>query len=270
MATKEEGKWVVPNPQTPKTFGILNIVFGVLLLLWGLGTLFITIYSTSFSKSVFAGVDALRQTQKKEREAKVKELEKEEAAAKTTEEKEELKSRRERLEKVPDIDTNTIQELNIMSDRRVVIYSYIATVAGIVLNVLMIVSGVGLMLLHEWARKLTLGIAWIKLLRLVTMLVMTFGLILPISTQRQQKFFESMNAQMAAQSGGGRQAIPMTPILQMSAVLSAVGTVFFALFAAVYPVLQLWFLTRDRTVAAFLANSTPRSPAPGTEPWMTS
>ncbi len=270
MATKEEGKWVVPNPQTPKTFGILNIVFGVLLFLWGLGSLVITVYSSSFTQSIFANVDVQMQNQKAEREAKIKEIEKEEAAAKTAEEKAELKSRRDQLEKVPNFDMKAMQDLNIMSDRRVVIYTYIETVVGMVLNTLMIISGIGLLLLSEWARKLALGVAWIKLLRLVIMLVVTFALIVPITTQRQQKFFESMNSQMAAQSGGGRGGIPVTPLLQMGAIVSAVLTVFFALFAAVYPVLELWFLTRDRTLAAFLAKSKPPSPAPGTEPWPTS
>jgi hypothetical protein len=271
MATKEEGKWVVPNPQTPKTFGILNIVFGVLLLLWGLGSLVITIYSNSFSKSMLANVDATIQTKKAEREAQIKEIVKEEAVAKTAEEKAELKSRRENLEKVPSFDMNAMQELNILSDRRVLMYTYIETAAGLVLNTLMIISGIGLLLLHEWARKLALGVCWIKLLRLVVMLVVTFVLIVPVTTQRQQKFFESMNAQVAAQSGGARTAaIPVTPMLQMGAILSAVLTVFFALFAAVYPVLELWFLTRDRTLAAFLAKSKPLSPTPGTEPWPTS
>ena len=37
MGDQVEGKWVVPNPQIPRTFGMMNLVFGILLLLIGAG-----------------------------------------------------------------------------------------------------------------------------------------------------------------------------------------------------------------------------------------
>ncbi len=192
-----------------------------------------------------------------------------EAAAKTQDEKDTIKARREALERVPDLNVTAMAEATNLSNRTLAIYGYAEGIAGMVLNVLMIVSGIGLLLLHEWGRRLALGVAWLKILRWVTIVVATMVLIVPITTQMQQKMFESMNAQIKAQ-GGGRAPMPMTGLAQASAVMGAASAVFSALVAVIYPVLELWFLTRPRTLAVFLARSKPPSPAPGPDTWTTS
>ena len=37
MVKGQEGKWVVPNPQIPRSFGLMNILFGSLMLLVAIG-----------------------------------------------------------------------------------------------------------------------------------------------------------------------------------------------------------------------------------------
>ena len=90
---------------------------------------------------------------------------------------------------------------------------------AIVLNVLMAIAGVGLLGLAEWGRRLAIGVAWLKIVRWVAMIMVTFVLILPITAQKTQKMFDSIQAQAKAQAqakSGGRGAATM-PMMNIAA-----------------------------------------------------
>ena len=54
MVKEQQGKWVVPNPQIPRSFGIMNIVFGALMLFTAAGYGAWYLYAPTFSRNMQA------------------------------------------------------------------------------------------------------------------------------------------------------------------------------------------------------------------------
>jgi hypothetical protein len=98
-------------------------------------------------------------------------------------------------------------------------YYFAAIYTGLLLNLLMIISGAGLLVLAEWARRLALGVAWLEILYWVAHVVVTMVLVLPILEREQHE---------------------------------GLRVVYIAVAAAVYLSLLVWFLTRPRARAACL------------------
>jgi hypothetical protein len=152
---------------------------------------------------------------------------------------------------------NDVWQYNQFSDRRVAVYSISELSTAIILNILMIISGVGLLAMAEWARRLAVAVSWLKILRWLAMTVVMFVLILPISMDLAQKTFDKMDQQMRAQSGGRGAAFPFASLAPMTAVFGGVTAVFSAIISSVYPALSIWFLTRPAARAACLRASPP-------------
>ena len=140
-----EGKWVVPNPQIPRSFGLMNIVFGVLLLLTALGFGTWYLLTPTLMRQAQTQVKAEQDREKAERETKIAELKTQEAEAKTAEEKNSLAEERKDLEtekkKKVTVPTMDFSSMNPMADKRLAVYYAIEVSAAVILNVLMIVSG---------------------------------------------------------------------------------------------------------------------------------
>jgi len=246
--------WVVPNPQIPRTFGLLNIIFGVIMLLVGVFYAAWLVLAPSFTKAMQEQMVQQQAALKAQRQTQIADLKRQEADAKTEAEKQALQSTRASIEATPEPDVTAFQDLtgwNILSDRRLAIY-YVSEIGlGILLNLLMIIAGGGLMALAEWGRRLALGVAWLKILRWVAMAIVTLTLVLPITMERTHKAFAKMDAQVRA--GGAATPMKMTDLARISAITGAITAVVGAVLACVYPALTLWFLTRPRARAACLA-----------------
>jgi hypothetical protein len=261
MGSQVEGTWVVPNPQVPRTFGILNIIFGILLLLFGAYQVVMLFVGPKIQSAMIAGMKEQQASKQAVREARIAALKKKEEAAKTKEEKDPITEEREELEKNPEPDVSAImgEAVNISSDKRIVKYTAVEATSGIILNVMMLISGIGLLRMAEWGRRLALGVAWLKILRWAAIVTYTLIVIVPISTAMTQKMLQQIEKQAKAKSGGGTP-FPMAILAQATAVATAVMSVVTALFASIYPVLSLWFLTRPPTRAAILARAKPSPP----------
>jgi hypothetical protein len=274
MGDQVEGKWVVPNPQIPRTFGMMNLVFGILLLLMGAGYLAIFIVMPKFQKQMVVSMKTEMEAGKKSREAKIADLKTKEAAAKAKqdaaktkedadkakEEKAEIVEERVALEThvEPDLSAMTdVMGWNVMGDLRLAIYYFSEVISGMVLNLLMVISGVALLGLAEWGRRLAIGVAWLKIARWVVMLIVTLVIIVPITTEKMDKVFQQVQAQASAKSGATSGPTPMIGFGQLMAIMSAVAVVFSGLVASIYPGISLWFLTRPPTRAACLQRSKP-------------
>ena len=222
MGEQRPGKWVVPNPQIPRTFGIMNLVFGILMFLVGAGYIAITIVAPSFQKQMVVKFEQQQAKSKAEREAKVAELKAKEEAAKTKEEKDTLKDEREAVESNVEPDLSAMNEMmgfNVFSDVRLAIYTFSELISGMILNVLMVISGVGLLGLAEWGRRLAITVAWLKIVRWVAMIVVTLVLIVPITAAKIQKMFDSIQqAQARAQANAGGRGGATMPMLNIAAV----------------------------------------------------
>ncbi len=262
MENQPKPQWVVPNPQVPRTFGLLNIIFGVIMLLVGAGYAVWFVMAPTFTKAMQVEMEKQQANITAQHEAKLADLKRREEAAKSEEEKVTLKSERETLAATPPPDMSSFQDLtgwNIMSDTRLAIYYFSEVGSGILLNILMIVAGGGLLALTNWGRRLALGVAWLKILRWAAMIVVTLVLVVPITTERMQKAFAKIDAQ--AQAKGGPAPFKMTDFARMSAMMGAVFATIGGIVASIYPALTLWFLTRPRAVAACLPlKSEPEEP----------
>ena len=247
MGDQVEGKWVVPNPQVPRTFGMMNLVFGILLLLMGVGYLALYVVMPVFQQKMVVQMKEQQETsknasgrpslpiwKKKEAAAKAKE-----AAAKTKEETEKAKEEttavveeRQTFENSPDPDLSAVTDMmgwNIMSDRRLAVYYFTEVVSGMILNIVMIISGIGLLSLADWGRRLAITTAWLKILPCwVAMTIVTMVLVVPITAERTDKMFRQIQVQANAKSGGPPAGTPMVGLGQMTAIMSAVAVVFSA------------------------------------------
>ena len=74
MVNQQQAKWVVPNPQIPRSFGLMNIIFGAIMLLVGAGYLAMYVISPTFTKQMQAGIKKQQADQKAEHETKLAEL----------------------------------------------------------------------------------------------------------------------------------------------------------------------------------------------------
>jgi hypothetical protein len=158
---------------------------------------------------------------------------------------------------------------NVFSDIRLAIYTFSELISGMILNVLMVISGVGLLRLAEWGRRLAISVAWLKIIRWVAMIVVTLVLILPITVQKVQKMTDSIQAQVQVQAKSGGRPPPPMPMMNLSmfaSIAGAVSMIFTALIASIYPALSIWFLTRPPARAACLIPSMPPSAPPGMQP----
>ena len=125
MVQKEEGKWVVPNPQVLRTFGFLNMIFGILLLLFGAYSIVMWFIGPMIQNAVATQMKEQQAAKKAERDAKIAELKKKEEAAKTKEEKESIADEREPLEGdvEPDLSGFMGKAMGMSTDKRMVVYT---------------------------------------------------------------------------------------------------------------------------------------------------
>jgi hypothetical protein len=137
-----------------------------------------------------------------------------------------------------------------LDDNRVIAFVVTDAVLGIVLNIVLILSGAGLVAMREWARKLALGVATAKIGRLVLLQGCNIIFILPIMARQMAAGMDEMMTQMPVGPGaapppqfGSQFAMLMLAMMSGSAVCTAV-------FGAIYPILLLWFLTRPDAKAA--------------------
>jgi hypothetical protein len=267
MEKQQEGRWVVPNPQIPHSFGLMNIVFGVLLILYGAGSVLLTYYGQALVKGFQVHIEAQLATKKAQREAQIADLKEKVKTAKTEAEKKDLESNIQALElrKEPNLAAAN-EAMNVTADPRIQFYVYTETLAAIVLNVMMVISGVGLLFLAEWARRLAIVVALLKIARWIAMFFATIFVIVPITTPKMKQVMDSVKVQTA---GSGTPAVASAIVVQasqMSAGIAAVTMVGEILIACVYPVCLIWFLTRPPARAACLAMTARRRIQPGREP----
>ena len=251
MASQPQSQWVVPNTGIPRTFGLLNVIFGVMLLLGGIGSVAWVLMAPTFGKAMQAQRRETLAKAKAEREARIADLKKQEAAAKTEAEKEQLRTERETAESVPEPpDMTDVTIWDTYADPRYRAYFCGEVSLGIVLNIAMIVAGAGLLATAEWGRRLAIGVAWGKIVRLVAMAVITLTVIVPMTVEHTQRVFDKMEAKMQAQPGAGVPRGFSKDVVRNQAILVAVGAVGFTVVGSIYPGLAIWFLTRSRARAA--------------------
>ena len=210
MVKEQAGRWVVPNPQIPRSFGLMNITFGILLLLTAVAYGLMYAYTPALNRFFSAPMKQIEEQQKADRAAKIAALKAREAAAKTEEEKTTLANERAALEArvVPDLSAfDELQDMNAYNEPRLAIFYILDVSTALILNVLMIVSGGGLMRLREWARRLAIWVAQLKILRWSAMVVGSMVVIMPMMMAKTQPAITALEAQIKAAGGGASSVL---------------------------------------------------------------
>lgn len=167
------------DPHTPRAFGILNIVFAMILLAGGFG---INIMALT---APFVATLAQRASERQEPTQKVGEdslkivVKIGPGAASIVDEDgdgaTEVDANAAEVKR-PKIDVQAIFKESIARDPAYLIHFGFDLVTGLVLNLLMFVAGIGLIYLKGWGRWLAISVAGLKLIRLLILAVsMTFA-----------------------------------------------------------------------------------------------
>jgi hypothetical protein len=242
--------YAVPNTSLPKTTGALNIFFASLILLFVALQIGMTLLAPMLIDLAQGSINEAQAKAEASRKQQIDALKAEEAEAKTDEEKGRIRGQIKAIEAQPKPAGPDMKALMGQMDSPVIrAYTWTDMVTALVLNVLMLASGIGLLRLKESARRLAIWVAGLKLARLAALLLIQMVFILPMTTKMQREMF----AQMGASGAPNAQAMEMTA--KMGAAASVAMTVIISVLAMIWPIVMIVLLTRPGSRAACLAAS---------------
>ena len=230
----------------PKTLGILNLIFGVIFMLAGAGTAIQYLVMPMFGEVMEAQQQQMTKAIELQQDSAVQKLLEEQKAAASEDEKAVIQTQIDQVQNQPTFTTPNMAGMMGMNDRRVIIWGVVNSLTGALLNLLMIISGVGLLLLRGWGRSLALWAAGLKIVRLIAGQSYYCFVCVPVRAESMMGFMDQVGAQ-----AGPSQAQPPVEMGMMFAGRYWAQAVGFALFASIYPIVCLVLLTRSRVKAAF-------------------
>ena len=240
------GEPVLVNTSLTRTMGTLSIVFGSLLLLCGLCSgLYVS--AIAMAGPAMKGANAQMQGEfQEERDKEIADLKAQEETAVDDAARDEIVKQRTELEAQPLPNMPDFSKMYGMGDQRVATFMGIDIGTAVVLNILLLVSGIGLLGLNNWARQLGVLVAALKIFRLVVLYSVFVFAIVPIMIGQMMEGFAEM-AKMNPRAG----APPMPPqtatFMGTMWTVCAVATV---LIGVIFPALCWYFLTRPPVRAA--------------------
>jgi hypothetical protein len=231
-----------PNQSLARTIGTLNIIFGAISLACGAcGTLNLLLQPVM--RPVFqAQARMATQQLEAERERRIDRLRQEEKEATSQAEKAEIHARRKAeearpLPKVPD-------PMRFFQGGHLLAYSIADALVGIILNIGLLIAGIGLVRLRNWSRVMSIWVATVKILCLTGLLVWLLLWVLPVMVENAGKMFQDMGA------AGGAPPGALTPVTTAMTYLWGIGFVLVYIVSLIYPIVILATLTRRSVIAA--------------------
>ena len=244
--------YAVPNTSLPKTTGTLNIIFACLTLLFVVLQIGMTLAAPMLMEFAQSSVREAQAKAEASRKQQIAALKKDEAEAKTEEEKKQIRGQIEAIEARPQPDGPDLKAIMGQMDSPVIrAYTWTDMLTALILNVLMLASGIGLLRLKERARRLAIWVAGLKLARLAALLLIQFVFILPVTTKMQREMMTQMGP------GGAPNAQAMEMGAKVGAAASVAMTVIISVLAMIWPIIMIVLLTRPGSRAACLAASKP-------------
>ncbi len=272
MSNFNEPARILPNPRIPKRIGFWNGVFASLLLLYGIFQIAMIVLAPKFTEIMEQQTKAIEANRKAENQANVAKLEAEVKSAQTKEEKELAESQLETAKTA--VDSSSISMTLNLDDLKVddpvnKAYAGVELTSMLILNVLMFVTGIGLLGLAEWARKVWIWTAAIKIVRLFAFAALCLIVLSPRVERATREVYEKaeakIEADIAKEKNDKTKAATQSPtslaskramaqsMKNMTRVTTIVMKVFIpisALLGSIYPAICIWFLTRPQAVAA--------------------
>ena len=246
--------YAVPNTSLPKTTGTLNIIFASLVLLFVVAQIGMTLLVPmlmDFAQSSIREVQAKTEAARKQQ---LDALKAEEEAAGTEEDKARIRGEIKAIEARPQPAGPDMKALMGQMDSPVLrAYTWTDIGTSLILNVLMLASGIGLLRLKERARRLAIWVGGLKIARLVALMLIQLVFILPLTTKMQKEMIVSMGAG-GAPNAQAAQAAQTTA--KMAAAAGVAMNLIITVLAMIWPVVMIVLLTRPGSRAACLAAST--------------
>ncbi len=252
MATAEG--YVEPKPGIPKTLGILNIIFGTLLVLGG--GCFLMFFLATPTLMTFAEKTAKDQqaTKAKINEAARKSLDEREKTETSDEQKAAIAAERQAItdsEKVPMVDLGFVSEL--YKNPLVLGYNLTYFGTGLLLHLLLLISGILLVRTVPSGRTLALAWAGLQVVQLVAFLAINTIYVEP----KLKPTVDRMVADLEAKAQAGDAAPQVVQQLQMVRAMEQSQTktitgIAFALVGSIYPIIVLILLNSAGAKAALL------------------
>ena len=250
---------VLPKPAIPKTLGILNVIFAVLLILFGLcigvGAL-LTPALTQFGQKQIEQVKVQAAAQKA---SDLKTLDDRAKAATTDEEKATIAKERDEVEKR---ETPALHDLSqstaILKDPRVMGFTVAQVLTGLILHVALLVAGIGLIRLTPWGRTLGLWWAGLQIAQILILGIVNFTVILPITQANNAAMMAELNKPAA--NGAPNPQAAMAQVNELGNKLAPVFLGLQVLAGVTYPIVCL-VLLRTAGARAACVGSKPRADA---------
>jgi hypothetical protein len=153
---------------TARTMGTLSVIYGSLMVLMGLCTGSVLLALPALGR-VMEGVQEREVARQEERrKGAISVLDEELAKATTEEEKAAIRVRKREVQDAPARPlTVNVGDFSMFRDRRIQLYSAGQMSTMLVLNILLIIAGIGLVRRREWGRRLALGASGVKVLALL-------------------------------------------------------------------------------------------------------
>jgi hypothetical protein len=249
-------KLVIPTPQGPKTIGILNIVFGSILLL--------CLPCAGAYMALIANLGSIMEAQAQEIQARQKvvqqrdleNLAQREQAATTEAGKAQIRSERQALLARPAPPATPKMDFMTggLKDPRVVGHYAVDLGSGMILNILMLATGIGLVRLREWGRRMGIWVAGLKVARLLALTASAILVVIPVTTRTMQRDIAAEFQRQAAQ--GGAAPVPAgagaADFVRAMGTMSTIYAVGLLVLGSIYPAITLAVLTRPGSRAACL------------------
>jgi hypothetical protein len=251
---------VKPSVLIPRTLGWLNIVAGLLLLGFGMCCTAAVPFAAKFD-DFLRDQQARIQTEFKQTSAsEIDALKKQEAEAASAEDKAEIRAKIEEMQKEPGPPIIDFGTKNFgLKDPKVLAYFTVDATSGLILNLLLFISGFGLLRCREWGRKLSIGIAGLKLLRLIVLTTSLIFVVLPIMMNQVSSWLQESAIQITADAKVRGEESTLTPqeaaevTSDLRVSLTALA-IFILVVGAIYPVIIFVLLTRPSAMAACARN----------------
>ena len=229
--------YVEPRVSTVRTFGILSIVFALLIGASSLSNLAMGIFLVPFMDATVNQASEDAQLRQQELQAeRLSNLEKQIELVESEEEKEMLRAQKEQISAAPQVPIPNV--FSSMNHPKMLYFFITDGVTGAIMNTLMLVSGIGLLYRKEWARKLALWVAGLKIIRQIILQSVNIAVIIPIQLEGFKQMFEQMQ-QNAPGPGPGPVGM-----VGMQGIFMTAAAVFTLVVACIFPALTLWFLSR--------------------------
>ena len=241
-----------PKTTIPKTIGTLNIVFGSLLMLGAICSGLGLAMQSAMGPMMAAQQQQFQQMQEADRAQKLQELHDREKAAADENEKAAIQAQQKALKampvsKVPDM-AKFAQDADLQTG-----YIIADVVTGLLLNILLIVSGIGLLSFKEWGRRLGLWVAAAKIIRLVALYGYFIVVVVPNVTKALTTMFKDMFEEAAKAAPPGQRVPGAAEMEQMGTGMGIFYTAFavgMMILGVIYPIIVLILLSRSRVKAA--------------------